>query len=143
MGEHSTACATTAPLQVARLRWCNDAKLRLPAELLPPRERQLLALWASGTISMRALAGVLRCDHGTLVRRVHAIYRRLNQPIAVHLAHLGQQLAPTHREVAVRTFLWGQSQRQIAQELGLTQHEVRRIAAEVRGWSISRTYANA
>ena len=138
MGELSTACATAAPVQVARLRWCNDANLRRPAELLPPRERQLVALWASGTVSTRALAGVLGCDHGTLVRRMQAIYRRLNQPIALHLVHLGQQLAPTHRDVAVRTFLWGQAQRQIAQELGLTQYEVRRIAAEVRGWSITR-----
>lgn len=102
----------------------------------------MLALWGSGTVSTRVLAGVLGCDHGTLVRRVHAMYRRLNQPIATHLAHFGHQLAPTHREVAVRTFLWGQPQRRIAQELGLTQHEVRRIAAEVRGWSVARTHAN-
>lgn len=143
VGELSTACATAAPLQAARLRWCNDAKLRGPADLLPPQERQLLALWGSGTVSTRALAGVLGCAHGTLVRRLHAIYRRIDQPIAQHLACFGRQLAPTHREVALRLFLRGQSRRQIAKELRLNQHEVRRIAAEVRGWSVARSYANS
>ncbi len=138
MGEFSTACATAAPLQVARLRWCNDAKLRRIADLLPPEQQQLLTLWSSGTVSTRAIAGVLGCNHGTLVRRVHAMYRRLNQPIALHLAQLGHELAPTYRQVALRMFLWGQPQRRIARDLGLTQHEVRRLAAEVRGWSLTR-----
>jgi len=129
-------------LQVARLRWCNDTKLGRIAELLPREQQHLLALWSGGAVSTRALAGVLGCDHGTLVRRVHAMHHRLSQPIALHIAQYGQQLAPTHREVALRLFIWGQPLRHVARDLGVTQHEVRRLSAEVRGWSAARTHAN-
>lgn len=108
------------------------------AALLPREQRQLLELWSSGTVSTRALAGLLGCTSGTLVRRIHAMHRRLTQPMAKHLAMAGGQLAPTHREIAVRVFVHGEPQRQVARELGMSIHEVRRIADEVRGWSAAK-----
>ena len=141
MGGYSTACAVPAPSQIARSRWSNDAKLRRVADLLPPEQQQLLALWSSGTVSTRVLAALLRWHHGSLVRRISAIYRRLNQPIALHLAQLGNQLSPSYRELGVRMFIWGQPTRTIARDLGLSVYEVRRLRDEIRGWSVTRPNA--
>jgi hypothetical protein len=140
VGELSITSAAVAPLKFARLRWSNDAKLRRVGGLLPPEQRQVLELWSSGTVSTRALARVLGCNHGVLVRRLHAILRRLGQPIALQVAAKGHELSPAHRDLAIRMFIHGQAQCRIARDLRLSMHEVRQRAAEIRGWSVSRTH---
>jgi DNA-directed RNA polymerase specialized sigma24 family protein len=103
--------------------------------LLPASEQQLLCLWRDDAVSTRALARLLGCSHGSLVRRLHTMCRRLTQPVVMHIAQCGKQLGPTHREIAVRVFVWGQPRRQVARTLGLSAYDLRRHVDEIRGWS--------
>ena len=123
-------------LQVADI--LRDNVVRSIASLMTPADRELLALWASGRVSLASLSGVLNCHAGTVSRRLRRLRARLNDPIAYVIAAHGRELSSTRRLVATRIFIRGDRSALVRQSLDIRRRELDGMLAEIRGWALAR-----
>lgn len=116
----------------------DDVVTRRVIELLRPGERELLSVWAGGQVSNRALAAVMGCHPGTMVRRIRRLRERLRHPVSRAVAIRGRELSNTRRQVAIRVFVYGEPTGHVARQLELTRGEMSRMLGEIRGWADAR-----
>ena len=103
-------------------------------EFLDLADRKLLEVTVRGALSRREAGMLLGLSSGTVTRRIHVLVNRLHEPIVVALVDYGELLPELHREVGLAYFLRKWPMSMIAREMGLTQYEVKRMLAYVRGW---------
>lgn len=103
--------------------WAAQPRYALLRELLPKEDRELLALWACGTVSIRSLAGVLHCHAGTVARRIRTLKQRMDNPLVGELLIRWDSLPPFYRGIAVRWLMQGFSRPQIAAALRISTRE--------------------
>lgn len=116
----------------------DDVVTRRVIELLPQGERELLSVWAGGQVSNRALAAVMGCHGGTIVRRLRRLRERLRHPVSRAVAMRGRELSDTRRQVAIRVFVHGERASRVARQFELTRGEMSRMLGEIRGWADAR-----
>lgn len=108
------------------------------AQHLDEDDERLLRLSLKYRLSVREIALLLCCNHGSIVRRLHRIKQRLCDPIVVALVDPACPLTAFDREMALDHFLRARSLRAISRMRGLPPREVRRRVLYVRGWAIGR-----
>lgn len=102
--------------------------------LLHPDDRGLLQVWSTGEVSTRAIARALHRNHGTICRRLRLLREVLEDPRSLLIARRQEELPPIYRAVAIRHYLWRQSQRVIAAETRLGRPAVRGVLEDVEVW---------
>jgi hypothetical protein len=107
-----------------------SAQLR---RLMRDEDRELLSVLGSG-VSAAAIAGVLGCNVGTLLRRIGRLRRMLSDPRAAVVARECGRLGPIPCEIAIRIFIWGQGARAIAEELNVGLRPALRVVEYVQWW---------
>ena len=103
-------------------------------EFLDLADRKLLEITVRGALSRREAGMLLGLSSGTVTRRLRVLVNRLHEPIVVALVDFGELLPELYREVGLAYFLRKWPMARIAREMGLTQYEVKRKLAYVRGW---------
>jgi DNA-directed RNA polymerase specialized sigma24 family protein len=127
---HDSPGLTPSPLNQA---------LRQMKALLPKNDLLLLELSSNQQVSFGRLASALRCNRGTISRRVASLRRRIEHPYASIVALYSRELSSLYRQVAVRRYLWGQTKTQIARELNLQPGQVRQALDAINVWCSVRT----
>ena len=132
----SRGSAKPAELRDAQNR---HARLLLArAAFLPEADRRLLRLALKYRLSVRELGDFLRCNHGSIVRRLRRIRQRLSEPLVAVLVDESCPLPALDRELALDRYVRGRSLRAIAEAHGLPLREVRRRVLWVKGWATGR-----
>lgn len=103
-------------------------------QLLDRPDRELMAVWAAGQVTIASLARVMNCHAGTITRRLRRLRTRLNDPAAQMIARYGGELSTTRRRIAVRVFVRGEMPGRVARAEGMDLREVRLMLAEIIGW---------
>jgi DNA-directed RNA polymerase specialized sigma24 family protein len=117
----------------------SQARLLLDrSQYLPEADRRLLRLALRYRLSVRELAELARCNHGSIVRRLRRIRQRLCEPFVGVLVDPACPLPTLDRELALERYLRGRSLRTIAKLHGISVREVRRRVLWVKGWAMGR-----
>lgn len=127
-----------SPAQVREARQ-NAARVLLDrSQYLSDADRRLLRLALRYRLSVRELAELSRCNHGSIVRRLRRIRQRLCEPLVGVLVDPGCPLPTLERELALERYVRGHSLRSIAKLHGISIREVRRRVLWVKGWATGR-----
>jgi hypothetical protein len=96
------------------------------ANVLPAPDRELLgAVYLDSKLTIE-VAALMRAEVRIVRRRVQALVDRVLSPAFVHVMRHGQEMAPMRRAVADAMFIRGLQKKQAAQELGMSEYQVRR-----------------
>ena len=99
--------------------------------------RLVTLAWAKGA-TVRDLGHLLGKNHGSIVRRIQRIKRRLADPLVIAVADAGGPLSATDREIVLAHHLRREPLADVADRLELPLAQVRRRLNYVRGWAIGR-----
>ena len=108
------------------------------AQFLPEQDQRLLRLALKYRLSIREIATLIGCNHGSVVRRLRRLQQRLCDPIVVALVDRFCPLGSQDREMALDYFLRSRPLCEIARCSGLPPREVRRRILYVKGWASGR-----
>lgn len=110
--------------RTARRRQLEQILEALP--LLVPEEALMLRQAFEFGAPIRIIAGLFRCDHNTIYRRIRALVARIRSPLFVYAAKHRRSFNPALRHVADLVVLQGRSQREACTATGLSLHQVRK-----------------
>ncbi|MCC6680053.1 MAG: sigma-70 family RNA polymerase sigma factor [Phycisphaeraceae bacterium] len=102
------------------------------ARHLPEADRLLIEHIYWHGLPISRLAKATGCPPRTLQRRLAILIKHMSSTEFQFLARRGRNLDPDTRRTACRVILLGQNYRHVADELGLSLHEVRRQMARFR-----------
>lgn len=105
------------------------------AKLLPTDDQKLLHMALAGHYSTREIATILKCHPGTVSRRIQALRRRLESPVAQALYLHAHTLPADLRQLALAHFILNQSRRSLYTHLGLTPRELNAQLDYLKAWS--------
>ena len=127
--------------RTAQLRADRQAQLDVllrRARHLDPAEQHLASLaWAKGATA-RELGQMMGLNHGSVVRRLQRIKRRLTDPLIVAVLEAGMPLAGVDREIALSHCLRREPLNVVARRLNLPRAVVKKRLDYVRGWVSGR-----
>ena len=108
------------------------------SQFLLDHDRRLVRLALKYRLSVRELADLAKCNHGSIVRRLRRIRQRLCEPFVGTLVDPACPLPALDRELAVERYVRGRSLGKIAKLHGIPVREVRRRVLWVKGWAMGR-----
>jgi len=108
--------------------------LRLAGHLNAAEHSLMMAVYNDGMPLVRLSRLLGNKDRGTVARRVRRALARLANPNFGKVLLKPAHWSPLRQAVAERIWLFGDSQRKTARELGLTLHGVRRHAQAITAW---------
>ncbi len=114
------------------------------AHWLDPKDRELvLAMFRDGRSAL-SIARLLEQDPRMVRRRLKRLARRLQDPRVAYVVAHQAQWAPGRRRVARRLYIAGLSMREVASELGVSLHCVRKHRDAIEAmWLGARHHASA
>ena len=122
------------PVELSADRDAQLAVLLRRARFLCESDLRLVTLaWAKGA-TVRDLGHLLGVNHGSVVRRIQRIKRRLGDPLVIAVADAGGPLSALDREIALAHHLRREPLAEVADRLGMPLTQVRRRLHYVRGW---------
>lgn len=111
-----------------------DSAILARARYLSKQDQHLLHLALTGRNSYRQIAALVMSNPGSVCRRVNSLTRRLGHPIVAMLADAPMGLCDEYQRVGLRRFLCGESLRSIAQEMQISESQVRAIVNFLPRW---------
>jgi len=119
-----------ATTQSCKRQWA-DRVLQRSAFLSPP-DRTLLRQVLGEGARPADLAHVTGVSARTIQRRVRNLAKRLTNPEVVHILRHHRRWPRTTAAVALALYVRGLTQRQAAEQLGLSLHQLRQHAQAIR-----------
>ncbi len=124
--------------RAADTRQAHEQVLLRRARHLDEADRRLLRLALKYRLTVREIAPLLGCNHGSVVRRIRRLRERLCDPLVVALLDPSCPLSKLDRELALAHFLRRQPIRSLAREFDLPGIAVRKRLGYVHGWVTGR-----
>ncbi len=115
-----------------RLRW--SEKLKSRAKHLPDNELLMLKMFFEHHMSYNNIAKALGRSRGSVHRQIHGVVRRLDSDMADVLCDPSCPLPEHLVRLGLRRFVRNEPLKKLAEELGVTRHQMQRQLNQLEGW---------
>lgn len=97
-------------------------------------DRCFLELALNDAFTRRDIARIIGCDAGTVTRRLHALRRRLQNPLVIALHEKRLFLPEDYRQIGLDYFLRNRNTREIAQLRQVSRFQVLQLVHFLQSW---------